>query len=68
MNARRKSSLLWGLVGGLTFLVLVQGYRLLVAPLTVSALTIGGIALLVGATAAGLTHVLEPRIHENGRS
>jgi hypothetical protein len=66
MNARHKSSLLWGLVGTLAFLVLVQGYHLLVAPLTVGPAIIGGVALLVGAAAAGLTHVLEPRV--NGRS
>ncbi|AZH24668.1 hypothetical protein [Haloplanus aerogenes] len=66
MNARHKSSLLWGLVGTLAFLVLVQGYHLLVAPLAVRATIIGGLALLVGAVAAGVTHVLEPRL--NGRS
>jgi len=66
MNARHKSSVLWGLVGALAFLVLVQGYHLLVAPLTVGPPLVGGVALAVGALAAGLTHVLEPRI--NGRS
>jgi len=66
MNARQKSSLLWGLVGTLAFLVLVQGYHLLVAPLAVSPPTVGGLALLVGVVAAGLTHTLEPRL--NGRS
>jgi len=66
MNARHKSSLLWGLVGALAFLVLVQGYHLLVAPLTVSPVAVGGITLLVGTVAAGLTRVLEPRL--NGRS
>jgi len=68
MNPRRKSSLLWGVVGALAFLALVQGYRLLVEPLTVSAAVFGAVALLVGATAAGVTYVLEPRIHGNGRS
>jgi hypothetical protein len=66
MNARHKSSLLWGLVGTLAFLVLVQGYHLLVAALTIGPATIGAVALLVGTVAAGLTHTLEPRI--NGRS
>jgi len=28
MDPRRKDSLLWGIVGGLAFLVLVQGYEL----------------------------------------
>jgi uncharacterized membrane protein len=68
MHPRQKSSLLWGLVGALTFLVLVQGYRLVVGPLDVSVVAIGVVTLLVGATAAGLTHALAPRMHENGRS
>jgi hypothetical protein len=66
MNARRKSSLLWGVVGTLSFLVLVQGYHLLVAPLAVGPVIVGGLALLVGAAATGLTYALEPRL--NGRS
>jgi len=68
MTPRRKSSLLWGVVGALAFLVLVQGYRLAVGPFDVSVVAIGGVTLLVGATAAGLTHALAPRIHGNGRS
>jgi len=66
MNAQRKSSLLWGVVGALAFLVLVQGYRLFVGPLGPGPLALGGVALLVGAVAGGLAHVLEPQI--NGRS
>jgi len=68
VTPQQKSSLLWGVVGALTFLVLVQGYRLVVGPLNVDVLAIGGVALLVGAAAAGVTHVLAPRIQENGRS
>jgi hypothetical protein len=68
MTPRRKSSLLWGLVGALAFLVLVQGYRLLVGPLRIGPAPIAGVALLVGALAASITHLLEPRMHENGRS
>jgi hypothetical protein len=66
MTPRQKSSLLWGLVGALAFLVLVQAYRLFGGQLTVGPAAIAAVALLVGATAAGLTGVLEPRL--NGRS
>jgi hypothetical protein len=55
-------------VGALAFLVLVQGYRLLIGPLGVGAAVVAGIALLVAATTAGLSYVLEPRMRENGRS
>jgi hypothetical protein len=68
VTTQRRSSLLWGVVGTLAFLVLVQGYRLLVGPLGPSPLALGGVALLVGAVAATLTHVLEPRMRENKRS
>ncbi|MFB6298778.1 MAG: hypothetical protein ABEH65_00780 [Halobacteriales archaeon] len=57
----RRTSLLWGLVGGLSFLVLVQAYELLVA------VRIGfpikfGVAAIVVVGAAVLSHVLGPRI------
>ena len=68
MTPRWKSSFLWGVVGALAFLVLVQGYRLVVGSFGVSVAAIGGVTLLVGVTAAGLTHALAPRIHGNGRS
>jgi hypothetical protein len=66
LTPRRKSSLLWGLVGALAFLVLVQGYRLVVGALRIDPLPIGGVALVVGGIAAGVTYLLEPRL--NGRS
>jgi len=68
MTPQQKSSLLWGSMGALSFLVLVQGYRLFVGTFDIGAVAIGGIALLVGAAAAGITHALASRIHENGRS
>ncbi|WP_049935397.1 hypothetical protein [Haloplanus natans] len=66
MTPQTKSSLLWGLVGALAFLVLVQGYRLVAGSLRIGPVAVGGLALLVGAAAAGVTYVLEPRL--NGRS
>jgi hypothetical protein len=61
LSPRGKSALLWGAVGALTFLVLVQGYALLVEPL-VSIAQGGLIALLVGCGAAGGAYLLEHRI------
>jgi hypothetical protein len=68
VTTQRTSSLLWGVVGALAFLVLVQGYRLFLGPLGPGPLALGGAAALVGAASAGLTHVLEPRIRANKRS
>ncbi|WP_049915061.1 hypothetical protein [Natrialba taiwanensis] len=60
MNPRLKSALLWGAVGAMAFLVLLQGYTLVVEPLV----SIGAgvvIAVCVG-TATGIgAYVLEHR-------
>ncbi|WP_225335899.1 hypothetical protein [Halomicrobium urmianum] len=61
MERRTKDSLLWGLVGALSFLVLVQGYQLLTEA-TVSVWAMFGVALAVGAGATGLVHVVRPRL------
>jgi len=58
MDPRVRSSLLWGLVGALSFLVLVQGYEL-VADAGVGPAAKAGVALLVGAAAAGLAYAGE---------
>ena len=61
LSPRAKSALLWGAVGVLSFLVLVQGYALLVEPLVT--ITQGAaIALLVGVGGAGGAYLLEHRI------
>ncbi|RQG94468.1 hypothetical protein [Natrarchaeobius chitinivorans] len=60
-SPRVESALLWGAVGFMAFLVLVQGYALLRSPL----LTIGqggALAIAVGLAAAGIAYVLEHRI------
>ncbi|AGB30661.1 hypothetical protein Natpe_0739 [Natrinema pellirubrum DSM 15624] len=61
IGPRTKSAVLWGLVGGLAFLVLVQGYALLVTPLVPIT---GALALALGVgLASGLgAYLLEPRI------
>ncbi|WP_394739104.1 hypothetical protein [Natronococcus roseus] len=61
LSRRAKSALLWGLVGALAFLVLVQGYALFVEPLV----TMGQgalVAVLVGIGAGIGSYLLEYRI------
>ncbi len=58
---RLKSALLWGAVGFLSVLALVQGYALLEGPF-VSIVQGFLLALVVGASATGVTYVLEYRI------
>jgi hypothetical protein len=67
VTPRTKSSLLWGLVGALAFLVLVQGYDLLFG-LSVGFAARFGVSAVVGVVAAGLTHRLAPRFGPKGRT
>ena len=55
MDPKLKSSLLWGVVGGLAYLVLVQGYQLF-ASVPISTPVKFGVALVVAAGAAALTY------------
>ncbi|WP_312912538.1 hypothetical protein [Natronosalvus caseinilyticus] len=61
MDARLKSAVLWGAVGTMTFLVLVQGYALAVEPL-VSLPRAGLVALVVGVGTAAVAYRLESRV------
>ncbi|OIB58479.1 hypothetical protein [Natrialba sp. SSL1] len=61
MNPRTKSALLWGAVGFMAFLVLVQGYALVVEPL-VSIIQGFAVAVLVGVGTAVSAYVLEYRV------
>ncbi|WP_159902314.1 hypothetical protein [Salinirussus salinus] len=67
MDARRKDSLLWGVVGGLAFLVLVQGYELL-ADEAVALTVKTGVALGVLVVTALAAHALRPRLAGNERT
>jgi hypothetical protein len=67
LSPRTKASLLWGLVGALAYLVLVQGYDLAFG-LDVGLAARFGVAALVGAVAAGLTYRLRPRFRAKGRT
>ncbi|MBX0286565.1 hypothetical protein [Haloarcula salinisoli] len=64
MEPRTKSSLLWGVVGGLAFLVLLQGFELVTGQrVTVAAKAGVAVAVLVGATA--LTYAARNRLPGN---
>ena len=57
MTPRTKSSVLWGVVGALSFLVLAQGYRLFgIGRITFPVMV--GVALVVGIVATALAHVV----------
>jgi len=62
VNPRRKSRLLWGLVGALTFLVLALGYRLAGGTLPVGVGGLVGIAVGVGSVVALVSPWVETRI------
>jgi hypothetical protein len=59
MNPAVEASLRWGLVGALSFLVLVQGYQF-VSGQFVGIGVLVGVALAVGVCSALLTHLLRP--------
>ncbi|USZ66724.1 hypothetical protein NGM10_08200 [Halorussus salilacus] len=63
MNPRTKSSLLWGVVGLLAFLVLLQGYELWSGYRYALGVK-GGVALAVGVGATGVSYVAEPVVFE----
>lgn len=56
-----KSSLLWGLIGALSFLVLIQGYHLLSGEF-VGAGVMAGVAVVVFGASAVSAHLLRPRL------
>ncbi|MDS0282431.1 hypothetical protein [Haloarcula onubensis] len=64
MDPRTKSSLLWGVVGGLAFLVLLQGYELLSGQRVALGAKFG-VALVVLAGAAVLTYAARNRLPGN---
>jgi hypothetical protein len=59
MDRAVKSSLRWGLVGALSFLVLLQGYHL-VASRFVGFGVLVGVAALVGVASAVATYLVRP--------
>ncbi|WP_336021883.1 hypothetical protein [Halobellus salinisoli] len=65
---RTRSALLWGVVGALAFLVLVQGYRLFVGSLGIGLPRAAGVAVGIGVAVTGISYVAEPRIAAKGRT
>ncbi|WP_058993910.1 hypothetical protein [Haloarcula sp. CBA1127] len=64
MDPRTKASLLWGVVGGLAFLVLIQGYELL-AGTPVSIPAKAGVAVAVGVGATFAANHMQSRLFGN---
>ncbi len=67
MTPRGRDALGWGLVGGLSFLVLAQGYRL-VAALGVDTLALLGVGAVVAAASAVLSYLVAPLLARRGRN
>ena len=66
---RARSAALWGLVGGIAFLALAQGYRLLgPGPLPVGLWGLALVALGVAAASAGVTYLVEARLRAKRRT
>jgi hypothetical protein len=59
---RAISALLWGLLGVLSFGVLIQGYYLLIGPMNISLGILGIIGVLIGVVVAGIAYVIELRL------
>ncbi|MFB6280519.1 MAG: hypothetical protein ABEH40_00665 [Haloferacaceae archaeon] len=64
---RRRSALLWGLVGVLTFLVLLGAYWLLVGPPDLPPIALAGTAAGVGAVVTAAAYRYEARVRAAGR-
>jgi hypothetical protein len=67
MHPRTKSRLLWGVVGLLSFLVLIQGYELVTDNLVDWGLKLA-VAVVVGVAAAVVTGESQARLIEDGPS
>jgi hypothetical protein len=68
MNPRVKASVLWGAIGALSFLVLVQGYELL-SDVRLSFTLKFAVAGVVAVLATGSTYLAEPMLAGgNGRT
>nr|WP_221625687.1 hypothetical protein [Halobellus ruber] len=59
---------MWGLIGALTFLVLLQGVRLFVGSVDLGIVPTVGIGFAIGGFVTVLSFVLEPRLAAKGRS
>ncbi len=62
-----RSAVLWGLIGVLSFLVLLQGVRLFVGPVGIGLVPTVAIAFAIGGFVTVLSFVLEPRLASKER-
>ncbi len=67
MSGLRRAGL-WGLIGALTFLVLLQGIRLFATPVGLGVVPTAGIAFAIAGFVTVLSFVLEPRLRSKGRN
>ena len=63
-----RSAALWGLVGVLSFLVLLQSVRLFVGPVGIGLVPTVAIAFAIGGFVTVLSFVLEPRLASKERN
>ena len=68
MNPRRKSALLWGVVGALVFLVLAQGAVVLQVSLPVGFFGLVSVALVLGVVVGGMAYATEHRLTGKGQA
>ncbi len=63
-----RSAVLWGLIGMLSFLVLLQGLRLFSGPVGLGLVPTAGIAFAIGGFVTVISFVLGPRLEAKGRN
>ena len=68
MKRRSKSSLLWGVVGALTFVVLAQGYLIGVGSLPTSYVGMVVLGTVVGGVVGTVSYLTEPWLATKGRT
>ncbi|QLG29132.1 hypothetical protein HUG10_17050 [Halorarum halophilum] len=68
MSPRRKSALLWGVVGALAFLVLAQGAVVFQISLPVGFFGLVSVSLLLGSVVAGVAYATEHRLTGKGQA
>jgi len=68
VDPRTKSSLLWGIIGGMSFGVLAQAYMIIAEPLPIGiwGVLFGGVT--VGTITTVVTYATEYRLMQKGRT
>jgi len=68
VRRRTKSSLLWGVVGALTFVVLAQGYLIGIGSLPTSYVGMVGLGAIIGGVVGTVSYLTEPWLATKGRT